>query len=99
MPASLLPDLDPGELERTGLYRLFAAAGVTLATGTQSVEPTVLEAEEARLLDVPLHSPAFLFERLARDATGRPVEFVRSLFRGDRYTLVAELVLPDPEAR
>lgn len=99
VPAALLPDLDARELERTGLYGLLTAAGVTLTGGTQSVEPTVLEAEEARLLDVPLHSPAFLFERLAHDATGRPVEFVRSLFRGDRYTLVAELVLPDPEAR
>jgi GntR family transcriptional regulator len=99
VPAALLPDLDADELERSGLYGLLTAAGVTPAGGTQSVEPTVLEAEEARLLGVPLHSPAFLFERLAHDATGRPVEFVRSLFRGDRYTLVAELVLPDPEAR
>jgi GntR family transcriptional regulator len=99
VPAALLPDLDADELERSDLYGLLTAAGVTPAGGTQSVEPTVLEAEEARLLGVPLHSPAFLFERLAHDATGRPVEFVRSLFRGDRYTLVAELVLPDPEAR
>lgn len=99
VPAALLPGLDARELERTGLYGLLTAAGATPAGGTQSVEPTVLEVEEARLLDVPLHSPAFLFERLAHDASGRPVEFVRSLFRGDRYTLVAELVLPDPEAR
>ena len=99
VPASLLPDLDAGTLERTGVYGLLTAAGFPPAGGTQSVEPTVLEAEEARLLGVPLHSPAFLFERLAHDATGRPVEFVRSLFRGDRYTLVAELVLPDAGGR
>jgi GntR family transcriptional regulator len=96
LPASLLPGLDPRELEEVGLYALLSRAGVTPAGGTQSVEPTVLEGEEARLLQVPLHAPAFLFERSAHDAAGRPVEFVRSLFRGDRYTLVAELVLPDP---
>jgi GntR family transcriptional regulator len=99
VPASLLPDLDAAALERTGVYGLLTAAGFPPAGGTQSVEPTVLEAEEARLLEVPLHSPAFLFERLAHDATGQPVEFVRSLFRGDRYTLVAELVLPDAGGR
>jgi hypothetical protein len=44
-------------------------------------------------------SPACLFERLAHDGAGQPVEFVRSLFRGDRYTLVAELVLPDAGGR
>ncbi|MCW2635172.1 MAG: GntR family transcriptional regulator [Blastococcus sp.] len=96
VPASLVPGLDAVALEQTGLYGLLAAAGVAPTGGTQSVEPTVLEAEEARLLDVPLHSPAFLFERSAHDARGRTVEFVRSLFRGDRYALVAELVLPDP---
>jgi GntR family transcriptional regulator len=96
VPAPLLPRLDPRELEEIGLYALLTQAGVTPVGGTQSVEPTVLEAEEARLLEVPLHAPAFLFERSAHDAADRPVEFVRSLFRGDRYTLVAELVLPDP---
>jgi GntR family transcriptional regulator len=40
---------------------------------------------------VPLHSPAFLFERTSRTAAGETVEFVRSLYRGDRYRLVAEL--------
>jgi GntR family transcriptional regulator len=96
VPASLVPALDADGLETVGLYGLLAAQGVAPAGGTQSVEPTVLESEEARLLDVPLHSPAFLFERWAHDRAGRPVEFVRSLFRGDRYTLVAELVLPEP---
>jgi GntR family transcriptional regulator len=99
VPASLLPGLGATDLERTGVYGLLTAAGYPPTGGTQSIEPTVLEAEEARLLEVPLHSPAFLLERLAHDAAGRTVEFVRSLFRGDRYTLVAELVLPDAGGR
>jgi GntR family transcriptional regulator len=40
---------------------------------------------------VPLHSPAFLFERTTRSQTGEIVEFVRSIYRGDRYRLVTEL--------
>jgi GntR family transcriptional regulator len=57
----------------------------------QSIEPTVTNEEESELLGVPLHSPAFLFERTSRTTAGETVEFVRSLYRGDRYRLVAEL--------
>src|SRR5919201_1227624 len=42
-------------------------------------------------LHVPLHSPAFLFERTTRSEAGDIVEFVRSIYRGDRYRLVSEL--------
>jgi GntR family transcriptional regulator len=56
------------------------------------IEPTVTDEEESQLLGVPLHSPAFLFERTSVSETGRTVEFVRSLYRGDRYRLVAELL-------
>ena len=49
------------------------------------------EALEAQMLGVPVHSPAFLFERTSRTADGDTVEFVRSLYRGDRYRLVADL--------
>ena len=47
--------------------------------------------EESSALGVPLHSPAFLFERTTRSASGEIVEFVRSIYRGDRYKLVTEL--------
>ncbi len=47
--------------------------------------------EESEALGVPLHSPAFLFERTTRAANGEIVEYVRSIYRGDRYKLVTEL--------
>ena len=47
--------------------------------------------EDSELLGVPLHSPAFQFERTTRSDTGVIVEFVRSIYRGDRYRLVTEL--------
>ena len=43
------------------------------------------------MLAVPLHSPAFLFERLTQAQNGEIVEFVSSIYRGDRYRLVTEL--------
>ena len=59
--------------------------------GHQTIEPTVTNEEESSALGVPLHSPAFLFERTTRSASGEIVEYVRSIYRGDRYKLVTEL--------
>jgi GntR family transcriptional regulator len=93
VPAVVVPGLSADDLERFSFYELLADKfGVTLGEGLQTIEPTVLDEEEARILQAPVHSPAFLFERVTRDAGGRPIEYVRSLYRGDRYRLVTELL-------
>jgi GntR family transcriptional regulator len=56
----------------------------------------VTNEDESSALGVPLHSPAFLFERTTRSAEGEIVEYVRSIYRGDRYRLVSELTRPQP---
>jgi GntR family transcriptional regulator len=92
VPADLVPGLSRDALEDASFYELLEKRyGVVIATGIQSIEPTVTNEEESALLRVPLHSPAFLFERTSATAEGETVEFVRSLYRGDRYRLVAEL--------
>jgi GntR family transcriptional regulator len=89
---SLVPGLTPKDLEQTSFYQLLAERyGISLAGGIQTIEPTVTNEEESEALGVPLHSPAFLFERTTRAETGEIVEFVRSIYRGDRYRLVTEL--------
>ncbi len=57
----------------------------TSSAALQTIEPTVTNEEESEALGVPLHSPAFLFERTTRSSAGEIVEYVRSLYRGDRY--------------
>jgi hypothetical protein len=52
--------------------------------------------EESAALAVPLHSPAFLFERTSWDQNGRTVEFVHSVYRGERYRIVTELNHREP---
>ena len=92
VPVSLVPGLTSAQLEHSSFYELLEQRyGVVIASGLQTIEPTVTNEEESRLLDVPLHSPAFLFERMTQTAPGETVEFVRSIYRGDRYRLVAEL--------
>ncbi|WP_285700025.1 GntR family transcriptional regulator [Actinomadura sp. NBRC 104412] len=94
MPRALLPELRREDLEGRSFYALLREHGVVLASGRETIEPTVVTAEEAEVLGVPVHAPAFLFERVTRDDAGAPVEYVRSVYRGDRYRLEIELRPP-----
>lgn len=96
VPRSLLPDLAAEAVAAGSFYALLDERGIVLDRAIQTIEPTVTDEEESALLQVPLHSPAFLFERTTRAADGRIVEFVRSVYRGDRYKLTAELVVGEP---
>jgi GntR family transcriptional regulator len=89
---SLVPGLSARDLENGSFYALLQERyEVSVVGGVQTVEPTVTDDEESELLGVPLHSPAFLFERITRSGPGEIVEYVRSIYRGDRYRLVSEL--------
>jgi GntR family transcriptional regulator len=91
-PRALLPELRREELASSSFYELLRVRrGIVIASGVQTIEPTVTSPEEADLLSVPVHSPAFLFERTTTSEQGEVVEFVRSVYRGDRYRLVTEL--------
>jgi GntR family transcriptional regulator len=93
VPEALVPGLTRQDFEDHSFYELLRERyGITIAYGTQSIEPTVTSEEESEVLNVPLHTPAFLFERTTVSESGRIVEFVRSIYRGDRYRLVADLV-------
>lgn len=95
LPASRFPDLAQTDLTNRSLYAWLAERhGVELAHATQTIEATVLGAEDARLLEVAPGMPAFRLERVSYDQFGRPVELVRSLYRGDRYKLHARLERP-----
>jgi len=47
---------------------------------------------EASILKVPTHSPCWLSIRTTYDSSGRPIEFVKSIMRGDRYIIALYLV-------
>ena len=91
IPGALVPGLTPKSLTGSFYDLLRDHYGVQIVEGIQAIEPTVTNEEESEVLGVPLQSPAFLFERTSRDDAGRTVEFVQSVYRGDRYRIVTEL--------
>jgi GntR family transcriptional regulator len=95
VPEAMVPGLTSKDLEDSSFYELLETRyGILVATGTQTIEPTVIDEEESKILQVPPRSPAFLFERTTRSHEGVAVEFVRSIYRGDRYRITAELRPP-----
>jgi GntR family transcriptional regulator len=91
---SLVPGMTASDLEENSFYDLLASRyDLSIIGGSQTIEPTVTNGEESAVLGVPLHSPALLFERVTRSASGEIVEFTSSTYRGDRYRLVTEIGL------
>jgi GntR family transcriptional regulator len=92
VPEALVPGLTARDLEEQSFYTLLEQRyAIAIEGGIQTIEPTVTNEDESAALGVPLHSPAFLFERTTHAVGGQTVEFVRSIYRGDRYRLITEL--------
>lgn len=95
VPCDVVPGLTGADLVDHSFYELLERRyGLTLSGGTQTVEPTLTTAADAAELEIAVGAPSFLFERTTRVATGRVVEFVRSVYRGDRYRIVVDIYPP-----
>lgn len=78
------------------LYRTLGQAyGIDLDAVEDVVETTLADPRTADLLGVDTGLPLLLIHRTAWDASGRPVEWTRSVFRGDRFRFVARQRLDD----
>ena len=93
--AERFPLLAEADLTDRSLYAWLAEHyGIELTHGEQTIEAVVLTPQEARLFGLPPGLPAFRQVRLSYDQFDRPVELVRSLYRGDRYKLFTPLTRP-----
>ena len=73
--------------------RVFAACD-RLAEAEETIETSLATPREAGLLGTDVGLPMLMLSRHSRDADGEPVEWVRSVYRGDRYKFVATLERP-----
>jgi GntR family transcriptional regulator len=72
--------------ESQSLYELLRARyGVELTWAEETIEAIVAPEREASLLGIAGGGPVLLLCRQSFDPIGRPVEFVRSLYRADRF--------------
>ena len=97
VPLAVAPGLTGEDLEGASYYEVLDRRfGAPVVSGTQSVEPALAGTEEAALLGIDPGAPVFLFERTSRVRGGAVAEFVRSMYRGDRYRIVVDIFPPEP---
>jgi GntR family transcriptional regulator len=69
--------------------------GVEMGHAEETIETALATPEEAELLGADIGLPMLLLSRHSFDTEGNPVEWVRSVYRGDRYKFVATLNRPN----
>jgi GntR family transcriptional regulator len=95
LPERLVGDVASYLDEHTSLYEVLRTRNrIRIVRADQELKPTVLSPSEAELLEVPPLSPALLTVRVTYDDMGQKVEYAKSLYRGDRYSIEVNLWLP-----
>ena len=72
--------------------------GVIPVQGEETIETVLASPSASRLLGTDSSTPMLLLTRSSRDSAGRPVEYVRSLYRGDRFRFTTTLTRPSSDA-
>ena len=85
---------NPGSI-KDSLYKHLDLTGNRPVRAIQRIRAANLSDDDARLLQVPSGSAGLHIERTSYLASGRVIEFTRSIYRGDTYDFVAELRLGD----
>ena len=92
LPVRLCPDLQKKFDPRQSLYHTLSENyGIQIDLADEVAEASVASSEESGILHIRKKAPVFRFTRTAYLLTGEPVEFVKSVYRGDRCKVVNRL--------
>jgi GntR family transcriptional regulator len=95
LSAARFPQL-PRHIRRVqSLYVVLADVyGVVVVSAEESIATAPASPREAALLHTDTGAPMLVLGRHSFDASGQPVEWVTSWYRGDRVTFIANLTAP-----
>lgn len=85
VPEAIGRSYDRRDLSRKPLLALLERSGVVVTSAEQTITATLADTRIARLLGVAVGSPLLRITRIVHDQAGRPVEYIRGLYRPDRY--------------
>lgn len=95
LPERIAAPLLEVDFRHTALYTEYARrCGVVVTTGEEHIRAVVATPAEQRVLGISSEVALFAIERLGC-AYGRPVEWRRTLVRGDRFAVTADLAAHD----
>ena len=95
IPMALVPGIDALSFAGASLYEILASRYALFAAAARETHQAIAVPDDvAGLLRVAPGSPALAAERLTSLGDGRPLEYVQSIMRGDRYKIVLDLARP-----
>ncbi len=85
LPAHLFPGLLESDFVNQSLYDVLATSyGVELTRGQETIEPALPTSHEASLLEQDKREPVLLLQLVSYTEGDVPIEYCRSVVRGDR---------------
>lgn len=91
LPGAIGDGFGAEDLEKWPLLHLLERAGIQVASARQTVSATLADPLVASALDIDAGAPLLEVTRIVSDRDGRPVEFIRVLYRPDRYQFEMDL--------
>ena len=96
LSAKRFPALRRNLVKYNSLYTALSEVyAVHVAEAEETIETSLATPREAGVLGTDVGLPMLLLSRHSFDAGGEPVEWVRSVYRGDRYKFTARLRRPE----
>ncbi|MGW1257865.1 GntR family transcriptional regulator [Streptomyces sp. NPDC002513] len=86
-----VPRLDTDFDPDSSFYGFLNEQGIAFGDADERIETVLAAPREALLIGTPPALPMLLIHRVSRDTESRPLERVRTLFRGDRFSFTAHL--------
>lgn len=99
IPSRSVPGLSPQDLDGSLYEVLGRRYGIVTTTAQVTVEPVLPDAATAALLDIADQQPCLSIRMVDRDPAHRTVMLADCIYRGDRYTLTAQVTRADRTAR
>lgn len=91
LPKAIFPSLLRHDLSQQLTALVETEFGITYSTARQTLRSRLATAEECALLELIPPVAVIYISRLSLDQHGRPIEYMESVMRSDRYELVMDL--------
>jgi len=93
IPSALTPGIEDEDFEHVSLYKVLRDRyGLQPAKARETHCAALAEPAAAELLAIPAGAPVLAAERVTFLPGDKPLEFVKSVMRGDRYSIVLALI-------
>jgi len=93
IPERLCPGLERFDLTKISLYRVLEESyGLSLESCLEEISAEIPNSQCRKLLSAPAPTAVLVVNRRTYTRDGHPVEFTRSVFRGDRYSALVHSV-------